>query len=155
MDPHAFRDVIGRFASGVTVITVEAGGEALGTTASAVSSLSLEPPMVLICMNKSSSTGQAIASARTFAINILADDQGDLARRFAVKAADKFKDLSHAYEVLSDPQKRQIYDQYGEEGLEQGGMGGGGGMATHSVGRPLTASRRSPAGAALDAGVLG
>jgi DnaJ family protein A protein 2 len=40
-------------------------------------------------------------------------------------AAEKFKDLSHAYEVLSDPQKRQIYDQYGEEGLE-GGAGGGG-----------------------------
>ncbi|KAK4943812.1 Type I HSP40 co-chaperone [Elasticomyces elasticus] len=40
-------------------------------------------------------------------------------------AADKFKDLSKAYEVLSDPQKRQLYDQYGEEGLEQGGMGGG------------------------------
>ncbi|KAF2099793.1 DnaJ-domain-containing protein [Rhizodiscina lignyota] len=41
------------------------------------------------------------------------------------EAADTFKELSHAYEVLSDPQKRQLYDQYGEEGLEQGGMGGG------------------------------
>ncbi|OAX79040.1 hypothetical protein ACJ72_06642, partial [Emergomyces africanus] len=41
------------------------------------------------------------------------------------EAAEKFKDLSHAYEILSDPQKRQIYDQYGEEGLEQGGAGGG------------------------------
>lgn len=41
------------------------------------------------------------------------------------EAADKFKDLSHAYEVLSDSQKRQLYDQYGEEGLEQGGAGGG------------------------------
>jgi len=40
-------------------------------------------------------------------------------------AAEKFKELSHAYEILSDPQKRQIYDQYGEEGLEQGGGGGG------------------------------
>lgn len=41
------------------------------------------------------------------------------------EAADKFKELSHAYEVLSDGQKRQLYDQYGEEGLEQGGAGGG------------------------------
>ncbi|KAF2835538.1 DnaJ-domain-containing protein [Patellaria atrata CBS 101060] len=40
-------------------------------------------------------------------------------------AAEKFKDLSHAYEILSDPQKRQIYDDYGEQGLEQGGAGGG------------------------------
>ncbi|KAJ9614508.1 Type I HSP40 co-chaperone [Cladophialophora chaetospira] len=42
------------------------------------------------------------------------------------EASEKFKDLSKAYEVLSDPQKRGLYDQYGEEGLEQGGMGGGG-----------------------------
>ncbi|WEW58274.1 Type I HSP40 co-chaperone [Emydomyces testavorans] len=41
------------------------------------------------------------------------------------EAAEKFKDLSHAYEILSDPQKRQIYDQYGEDGLEQGGAAGG------------------------------
>ncbi|KAF1353675.1 chaperone protein dnaJ [Delphinella strobiligena] len=41
------------------------------------------------------------------------------------EAADKFKELSHAYEILQDPEKRQLYDQYGEEGLEQGGMGGG------------------------------
>ncbi|OCK75140.1 DnaJ-domain-containing protein [Lepidopterella palustris CBS 459.81] len=46
-------------------------------------------------------------------------------------AAEKFKDLSHAYEVLSDAQKRQIYDTYGEEGLEQGG--GGGGMAAEDL----------------------
>ncbi|KAH0565766.1 hypothetical protein GP486_000836 [Trichoglossum hirsutum] len=48
------------------------------------------------------------------------------------EAAEKFKDLSHAYEVLSDPDKRQLYDQYGEEGLEQGG-GGGGGMSAEDL----------------------
>lgn len=42
------------------------------------------------------------------------------------EAAERFKKMSHAYEILSDPQKRQMYDQYGEAGLEQGGMGGGG-----------------------------
>lgn len=48
-------------------------------------------------------------------------------------AEAKFKDISHAYEVLSDSQKRQIYDQYGEAGLEQGGAGGGGGMAAEDL----------------------
>jgi DnaJ-class molecular chaperone len=50
------------------------------------------------------------------------------------ESEEKFKEISHAYEVLSDSQQRQIYDQYGEEGLEQGGgMGGGGGMAAEDL----------------------
>lgn len=85
-----FRDVIGRFASGVTVISVECEDESYGTTANAVSSLSLEPPMALVCMNETSSTGRAIARARAFAINILGEGQAELARRFATKAPDKF-----------------------------------------------------------------
>jgi flavin reductase (DIM6/NTAB) family NADH-FMN oxidoreductase RutF len=85
-----FRGVIGRFASGVTVITTARDGERFGTTASAVSSLSLEPPMVLICMNRSSSTGAAVADSGRFAINILGEGQEELARRFATKDPDKF-----------------------------------------------------------------
>jgi flavin reductase (DIM6/NTAB) family NADH-FMN oxidoreductase RutF/DNA-binding GntR family transcriptional regulator len=85
-----FRDVIGHFASGVTVITVESDGMPFGTTASAVSSLSLDPPMVLICMNESSTTGRAVAAAEAFAINILQENQSALARRFATKGDDKF-----------------------------------------------------------------
>jgi flavin reductase (DIM6/NTAB) family NADH-FMN oxidoreductase RutF len=91
---EAFRHVIGHFASGVTVITSEVDGVPYGTTASAVSSLSVEPPMVLICMNRSSQTGTAVSRSGRFAINILRDDQHDLARRFASKDPDKFTDVS-------------------------------------------------------------
>jgi flavin reductase (DIM6/NTAB) family NADH-FMN oxidoreductase RutF/DNA-binding FadR family transcriptional regulator len=89
LDSSEFRDIIGRFASGVTVITVDHGGRPYGTTASAISSLSLEPPMLLVCLNKTSSTGQAIAAARRFAVNILTEGQADVAMHFAGKG-EKF-----------------------------------------------------------------
>jgi flavin reductase (DIM6/NTAB) family NADH-FMN oxidoreductase RutF len=90
LTPDEFRDVIGSFATGVTVITTVHDGKAYGTTASAVTSLSLEPPMILVCMNKESSTGRAMAEAGRFAVNILGEGQADLAIRFARKAPDKF-----------------------------------------------------------------
>lgn len=89
LESNEFRDIIGRFASGVTVITADHNGKLYGTTASAVSSLSLDPPMLLVCLNKTSSTGQAIAAARHFAVNILTEGQADAAMRFAGKG-DKF-----------------------------------------------------------------
>ena len=89
LDSEEFRDVIGRLASGVTVITADHEGRPYGTTASAMSSLSLEPAMLLVCLNTSSSTGQVIAAARRFAVNILAEGQADAAMRFAGKG-DKF-----------------------------------------------------------------
>jgi flavin reductase (DIM6/NTAB) family NADH-FMN oxidoreductase RutF len=61
-----------------------------GTTASAVSSLSLDPPMLLVCMNKSSSTGRAMGDAGHFAVNILGEGQHEAAVRFAQKGDDKF-----------------------------------------------------------------
>jgi flavin reductase (DIM6/NTAB) family NADH-FMN oxidoreductase RutF/DNA-binding FadR family transcriptional regulator len=85
-----FRDVIGHFASGVTVITSLDGDRRVGTTASAVCSLSLEPPMVLICMNKTSVTGAAVAASEHFAVNILAEHQRGIAEHFASKDPDKF-----------------------------------------------------------------
>ena len=95
MTPKEFRDIIGHFASGVTVITALHDGQPFGATASAVSSLSLEPPMVLICLNKTSTTQQAVAGSGRFAVNILGEDQADEAMRFATKkTADKFKGLS-------------------------------------------------------------
>jgi flavin reductase (DIM6/NTAB) family NADH-FMN oxidoreductase RutF/DNA-binding GntR family transcriptional regulator len=95
MTPKEFRNIIGHFASGVTVITALHDGQATGATASAVSSLSLEPPMVLICLNKSSTTQQAVAGSGRFAVNILGEDQAEEAMRFATKsAADKFKGVA-------------------------------------------------------------
>jgi 4-nitrophenol 2-monooxygenase / 4-nitrocatechol 4-monooxygenase, reductase component len=92
----AFREVMGRFASGVTIITTVNDDRRFGTTASAVSSLSLEPPMLLTCLNASSATGQAIASAGRFAVNILGEDHSDLAVRFATRNINKFAGVKTA-----------------------------------------------------------
>src|SRR5215208_493406 len=90
LTPEEFREVISHFASGVTVITALQDGRPFGTTASAVTSLSLEPPMLLICMNKQSETGRAVALSKRFGVNILGANQVDLAERFAQKGGDKF-----------------------------------------------------------------
>ena len=88
-----FRTVVGHFLSGVTVITVDHGGRRYGTTASAFTSLSLDPPMVLICLNETSETGAAVLAAGHFAVNVLAHDQEELAIRFGRKGDDKFAGL--------------------------------------------------------------
>jgi flavin reductase (DIM6/NTAB) family NADH-FMN oxidoreductase RutF len=85
-----FRDVIGHFATGVTVVTAWEDGHPVGTTANAVSSLCLEPPMLVVCLNEQSATGAAIARCGAFGVSILAEGQDEVARRFATKAPDKF-----------------------------------------------------------------
>jgi len=88
LDGERFREVIGHFASGVTVVTARDGDRAHGTTASAVCSLSLEPPMLLVCMNRASATGAAIDRGGRFAVNILSAEQAPLAVRFARPGGD-------------------------------------------------------------------
>jgi 4-nitrophenol 2-monooxygenase / 4-nitrocatechol 4-monooxygenase, reductase component len=94
VEQQLFRDVIGRFASGVTVITTTVDGVDFGTTASAVSSLSTEPPMLLVCLNKTSGTQAAVLKAGVFGVNILAEGQEELAYRFARKGVGKFARLN-------------------------------------------------------------
>ncbi|UYB35849.1 flavin reductase [Arthrobacter koreensis] len=94
-DQDMFRRVVGHFASGVTVITTSHDGRLYGTTASAVSSLSMDPPMMLMCLNRSSSTHDAVRAAGIYVINILADHQEDLALRFGRKGADKFSGVGY------------------------------------------------------------
>lgn len=95
VDMNTFRNVVGHFASGVTVITTAVDGQLYGTTASAVSSLSMEPPMMLACLNRSSSTHDRVVEAGVFGINILAEDQGALAFHFGRKGEDKFATVPH------------------------------------------------------------
>jgi flavin reductase (DIM6/NTAB) family NADH-FMN oxidoreductase RutF len=82
-DEAVFREVVGHFATGVAVITARRGGENYGMTASAVASLSLEPPMLLVCLNRASVTHGALEAAGAFGVNVLNDGQADIATRFA------------------------------------------------------------------------
>ena len=84
LDPDTFRAVLGRFASGVTVVTTRDGaGRDLGMTVSAFCSLSLEPPLVLVCIAKEASMHDVMRTTDTFAVNILASEQEALSRRFS------------------------------------------------------------------------
>ena len=82
-EQDAFREAVGHFTTGVSVVTTAHGGVRFGVTASAVSSLSLEPPMLLVCLNRRLATRDALVAARHFAVNILAEDQEGLSRLFA------------------------------------------------------------------------
>jgi flavin reductase (DIM6/NTAB) family NADH-FMN oxidoreductase RutF/DNA-binding GntR family transcriptional regulator len=90
VDRAAFRETIGHFATGVAVITTVARGRRFGMTASAVASLSLDPPMLVACINRRAPTCVAVRERGTFAVNILTEDQGALAERFARPRRDKF-----------------------------------------------------------------
>lgn len=84
IDPDTFRAVLGRFSAGVTVVTTrDAEGRDMGMTVSAFCSLSLEPPYVLICIDRAAAMHDLLAAADTFAVNILSAQQEALSRRFA------------------------------------------------------------------------
>jgi len=83
VDSREFRNVMGRFATGVTIVTVKVGDERRGMTANAVTSLSLYPPMLLVCVDKSASMHPLFEVAEAFAVNILAADQQQMSDFFA------------------------------------------------------------------------
>ena len=89
-----FRHVIGHFASGVAVVTATADGRTFGTTASAVTSLSLDPPMVVVCMHRESETGEAMSRSGRFAVNVLEEGQADLAAQLATKDPRKLEGVA-------------------------------------------------------------
>ena len=104
MDTRQLRDALGRFTTGVTVVTCcdEAGGF-VGLTANSFSSLSLEPPLVLWSLRSASPAMVAFQGASRFAVNVLADSQVELSRRFASKSEDRFAEGTWALGAFGAP----------------------------------------------------
>ncbi len=93
--PDEFRRALGHFASGVTVVTTwDADGRPTGLTASAFTSLSLDPPLVLICVDHQAQSYGALKAHDRFAVNILSAEQEALSRRFASTEGNKFQGVA-------------------------------------------------------------
>ncbi|BCL32509.1 flavin reductase family protein [Streptomyces aurantiacus] len=94
VDGNLLRDSLSRWPSGVAVVTtVDSGGVRRGFTATAFSSLSMDPPLVLVCLDRGADCHPAFATADAMAVHLLRDDQAQLARRFATKDIDKYDGL--------------------------------------------------------------
>jgi flavin reductase (DIM6/NTAB) family NADH-FMN oxidoreductase RutF len=92
VEPALFRQLLGRFATGVTVLTTRApGGEPIGMTASSVASVSLDPPLVLVSVDRGHEMHGALDAALHFVLNVLAANQEALSRRFAADEPNRFR----------------------------------------------------------------
>ena len=98
IDARRFRDTVGTFATGVTVVTAAGADGPAGLTTNAFTSLSLDPPLVLVCFENGSRTLPVVRATGRFAVNILRAGQEDVAAIFASKrvAREKFAEVTHA-----------------------------------------------------------
>nr|WP_315243034.1 flavin reductase family protein [uncultured Albidiferax sp.] len=97
VDPRLLRRAFGSFATGVTIVTTtDADGQPVGLTANSFTSVSLDPPLVLFCLDKRSSNLENFQSAAVFGINVLGCDQQDVSTRFVQHGEDRFKGLDWA-----------------------------------------------------------
>ena len=99
VEPDRFRAVMGHFATGVAVVTVDTPHGPLGMTVNAVASLSLDPVLVLVCFDNGARTLPEVERAKRFGVNVLAAGQEHLARRFASKEDSKFADVPHSVDA--------------------------------------------------------
>lgn len=93
-DPMLQRQIMGRFATGVTVVTTRYGEQISGMTANAVMSLSLDPPLVVVSVDRQSNMHGHLTQGQCYAINVLKHDQENLSRRFAKPGPKDFSDLN-------------------------------------------------------------
>lgn len=102
-DTKKQRQILGKFATGVTVASTAIGDETWGMTANAVTSLSLDPPLVLLAVAKDSQSLQKFKEAGNFALNILAASQEDISNRFAWSGPKDFSGLAYRTAVTGAP----------------------------------------------------
>lgn len=103
LEQARFREVLGHFASGVTVVTTASPDGPRGFTCQAFAALSLEPALVVFAPSRSSATWAHISEAGTFCVNVLGEHQKPLARAFATKGADKFAGVGWTPGVTGAP----------------------------------------------------
>jgi flavin reductase (DIM6/NTAB) family NADH-FMN oxidoreductase RutF len=94
IDDGHFRLALSHFASGVTVVTTAHDGQLYGMTVASFASLSLHPPLVIVCVERSVKTHDAIAAAGKFGVSILSSTQADISAKFASRSDDKFNGVA-------------------------------------------------------------
>lgn len=98
IDPTTFRKVLGRFATGITIVTgLTEDKTPVGLTVNAFTSLSLDPPLVLFCLDKRTASIDAFNQGNGFALNMLNEDQQDLSVIFSTKVEDRFAKVDHYF----------------------------------------------------------
>jgi flavin reductase (DIM6/NTAB) family NADH-FMN oxidoreductase RutF len=143
-DPFQFRQLLGRFATGVTILTVVTPeGRLLGMTANSLAAVSLEPPLISVCVDHEAEMHRAILETKEFVVNVLASPQEALARRFSDEHEDRFDGIGYTRTpeglILLDGALAYIecerYAQYpgGDHTIVVGRVTGG----TTGNGRPL------------------
>lgn len=96
IDSAAFRELLGRFATGVTVLTTSSpAGDPLGMTANSLTSVSLDPPLVSVCIDHRAEMFRGLAAAEGFVINVLTSDQESVSRRFSGAREDRFQGVGY------------------------------------------------------------
>lgn len=106
IDPLDFRQVMSQFTTGVTVVTTRVGQAVHGLTVNAFCSVSCEPPLLLVCIHNDAYSREVILRSECFAVNILSQEQEDVARRFstaALNADERLGDLQYRNAVTGAP----------------------------------------------------
>ncbi len=104
LSAELFRRACGLWATGVSIVTTaDSGGRPYGLTMNAVTSLSLNPPMFIVCVDNGSDTLKPMQDSQVFCVNVLADTQQDLSNRFAKKGDDKFTGVAFSAGVTGAP----------------------------------------------------